>query len=133
MARYNEYELYNCFGSCVNFINVKRARFSYERHFSKLHVRSKSCQNVRSYEKIVRLTLMKLTTCLLIVILSTTCNHQGPIYDENCGTKIDRFTSYNKNVFTCNAVYLISTFVIKKKISEEPVTVACIDFGTIAC
>ncbi len=50
----------------VNFINVKHAHFAYKRHFnsfsSYIHVRSKSCQNVRSYKKFVRLTLMKLTT-----------------------------------------------------------------------
>ncbi len=40
--------------SAVNFINVKRARFSYERHFVaffQLHVHSKSCRNIRSYKK----------------------------------------------------------------------------------
>jgi len=42
----------------VNFINVKHAHFSYKCYFSSfflLHVHSKSCWNVRSYEKFVRL------------------------------------------------------------------------------
>ncbi len=41
----------------VNFINVKHARFSYERQsgsFFSLNVRSKSCQNVHSYKKFVK-------------------------------------------------------------------------------
>ncbi len=44
----------------VNFINVKRAHFSYERQFSSYVL----ALNELSYEKRARLTLMKLTTVL---------------------------------------------------------------------
>jgi hypothetical protein len=44
----------------VNFINVKRERFSYKHHFSSYMYVKKW----RSYEKFVRLTLMKLTTAV---------------------------------------------------------------------
>jgi len=50
--------------AAVNFINVIRVCFLYECRFGSffyVHVLSKTCQNVRSYEKIARLMLMKLT------------------------------------------------------------------------
>jgi len=48
----------------VNFINVKRANFTYESLFGSifyLHVTREKLQKRRSYEKCVHLTLMKLT------------------------------------------------------------------------
>ena len=48
----------------LNFINIIFARFLYERCFGSffyVHVTRKSCQNRRSNEKHLRITLMKLT------------------------------------------------------------------------
>jgi len=49
--------IFGLLGSSVNFINVKRAHFLYERLFSSYVL----ALNELSYEKFVRLTLMKLT------------------------------------------------------------------------
>ncbi len=52
----------------VNFINVKRTNFLYKCHFGTfyyIHVTRKKLPKWRSYKKITRLTLMKLTTGLL--------------------------------------------------------------------
>jgi len=49
----------------VNFINVKRTNFLYKRSFGSfyyVHVTRKKLSKQHSYEKFVRLTLMKLTT-----------------------------------------------------------------------
>jgi len=48
--------IFGLLGSSVNFINVKRAHFLYERLFSSYVL----ALNELSYEKFVRLTLMKL-------------------------------------------------------------------------
>jgi len=53
-----------CVRTGVNFINVKRTNFSYERRFGSfyyVHVNRKKLPKWRSYEKRVRLTLMKLS------------------------------------------------------------------------
>jgi len=50
----------------VNFINVLRTNFSYERHFSMYMKLEKVAKTRRSYEKFVRLTLMKLTLGVLL-------------------------------------------------------------------
>jgi len=46
----------------VNFINILRTNFSYERHFSMYMLLEKAAETQRLYEKFVSLTLMKLTT-----------------------------------------------------------------------
>jgi len=46
----------------VNFINIKRANFSYETSFWQLFSSYMYVKKLRSYEKFVRLMLMKLTT-----------------------------------------------------------------------
>jgi hypothetical protein len=48
----------------VNFINVLRTNFSYERRFGNVHVTRKSYRNQCLYEKFARLTLMKLTAAV---------------------------------------------------------------------
>ncbi len=49
----------------VNFMNIKRANFSYEMPFRQLFSSYMYVKKQRLYEKVVRLTLMKLTIGLL--------------------------------------------------------------------
>jgi len=53
----------------VNFINVKRANFSYEHHFGSfyyVHVTREKLPKQRSYKKFASITLMKLTEEFLV-------------------------------------------------------------------
>jgi len=53
----------------VNFINILRTNFSYERHFFHESVTREKLPKGRSYEKCTRLTLMELTHVRLFKIM----------------------------------------------------------------
>jgi len=51
--------------TAVNFINILRTNFSYERRFFYIHVTRKKLQKRSSFKKFARTTLMKLTPACL--------------------------------------------------------------------
>ncbi len=89
------------FHPAVNFINVERTNFSYETSFWQLFSSDMYVKKRRSYEKFVRLTLMKLTTGWLCHL----CHKITPTH-----TPTHKHT-HTHSLYLFHTFYLLVTFL----------------------